>query len=206
MPKLKKEHTDSKKKEIFRAAWHSFMEKGYEKTTMREIAKRMDASTGILYNYFKTKEEILEEMQKRSHKRVQKRYEELRQKGTAREMLTTLFTWTLKSHSHKWAKKKARGGGGMLAEALRSEGIKKIIRSRHNQIEKYVAEIIEMGIKNGEINPHVDPKAMAGLYLALRWGLRMQMAIVGGTDVEKYRENIVKILLGNIWRDIEKKK
>ena len=201
MSELKNEQQDSKKKEIIHAAWHSFVENGFEKTTIEEIAKRMDVTTDSLHTYFKTKEEILEEMAKRRHQRIQKRYEELKQKDTAREMLTELFTWTLKSHSHKWAKKNTRGGGGMMAEAMRSEEIRNFIKSKHDQIEKYVSEIVEMGIKKGEINSHVDPTAMAGLYMALRWGLNMQMAVVGREDVEKYRENIVKILLGNIWRD-----
>ena len=62
MPKLKKEYTDSRRKEILQAAWKSFMEAGYEKTTMREIAKRMDASTGVLYTYYKNKTELLAAM------------------------------------------------------------------------------------------------------------------------------------------------
>ena len=64
MPKLKKEYADSRRKEIVMAAWQSFMEKGYEKTTMREIARRMNATTGVLYTYYKNKSEILLEMQK----------------------------------------------------------------------------------------------------------------------------------------------
>ncbi len=63
MPKLKKEYADSRKKEILRTASYCFYEIGYEKTTMREIARRMNATTGVLYIYFKKKEEILKELQ-----------------------------------------------------------------------------------------------------------------------------------------------
>lgn len=206
MSKAKKDFSEERKKEIIKAAWKSFMEVGYEKTTMREIAKRMDATTGILYNYFKSKEDILEEMEARFQERMQRNFEDIRQKDSAREMLTELFNRRIKVHSHRGEKKQSRGRGGLLAEALRSERIRQVFDKRYKQIEKNFGEIIEIGIKNGEISPHVDPKAMAGMLHALFWGLRMQAVIVDQKDIESYRENLVKILLGNTWLDVKKKK
>ena len=97
MPKLKKEYADLRKKEILKAAWKSFMEKGYEKTTIRAIAGRMGASTGIVYNYFKSKDEILKEMQGINTEIIQRYYEELSKKESAREMLVDLFNLSIKS-------------------------------------------------------------------------------------------------------------
>ena len=207
MPKLKKEYKDSRKKEIIWAAWQSFMEKGYEKTTIREIANRMDASTGIIYNYFKTKNEILEEMQKANEEILQHYFKEISQKETAREMLTDLFNYTVKfqyknkSQSVRKMKKYSRGVSGLLAEALRSDAIRNMLNSRFGIFEKYVSGIIEFGIQNGEINANVNPKAFAGMFDALRWGLAMQTALVDNKDIKFYRENIAEMLLGNIWRD-----
>ncbi len=36
-----------------------FAEQGYEKTSLREIAERLDVTKAALYYHFKTKEEIL---------------------------------------------------------------------------------------------------------------------------------------------------
>lgn len=163
-------------------------------------------SPGILYNYFKSKEDILEEMEARFQERMQRNFEDIRQKDSAREMLTELFNRRIKVHSHRGEKKQSRGRGGLLAEALRSERIRQVFDKRYKQIEKNFGEIIEIGIKNGEISPHVDPKAMAGMLHALFWGLRMQAVIVDQKDIESYRENLVKILLGNTWLDVKKKK
>ena len=206
MPKLKKEYLDSRKKEIIGAAWMSFMEKGYEKTTIREIAKRMGASTGIIYNYFKSKEEILKEMRGRNREIIQYYYEELRKKESAREMLADLFNITIrfqhaiKSQSVKEMKDKSRGWAGVLAEALRSEKVRKGISSYFSLIEKYISGIIEFGIQNGEINPNIDPKTLAGMIVAMRWGLTMQTAISDKKNIKSYREDVAKLLLGNIWK------
>jgi AcrR family transcriptional regulator len=206
MSQAKKDFSEERKKEIVKAAWRSFKEKGYEKTTIREIAKRMDATTGIIYNYFKSKEEILEEMEARSQRRIQSNYEQLRQKDTAREMLTELFNWRINIHSHKGEKKQSRGRGGVLAEALRSERIRKVLDARYKLIEKNFGEIVEIGIQNREIASHVDPKAMAGLLHALFWGLRMQTVILDQKNIESQREKMVNILLHNTWLDVKKKK
>jgi AcrR family transcriptional regulator len=44
--------------EILRAATKLFATKGYHSTTMNEIAKEAEFSTGSLYNFFKNKEEL----------------------------------------------------------------------------------------------------------------------------------------------------
>jgi AcrR family transcriptional regulator len=46
--------------EILDAAEPLFSAKGYRKTTISDIAKKMGAAQGMLYYYFKSKEEILE--------------------------------------------------------------------------------------------------------------------------------------------------
>ncbi len=44
--------------EIAAAAMHTFAEKGYAATRVEEVAKRAGVSKGLLYLYFKTKEEL----------------------------------------------------------------------------------------------------------------------------------------------------
>ncbi len=51
--------------EILDAAEHLFAGVGYRKTTIGDIAKKLGVAQGMLYYYFKSKEEILEEIIKR---------------------------------------------------------------------------------------------------------------------------------------------
>jgi AcrR family transcriptional regulator len=46
--------------EILDAADHLFFTKGYEATTISDIAQKMGVAQGMLYYYFKSKEEVLE--------------------------------------------------------------------------------------------------------------------------------------------------
>ncbi|MEW6131259.1 MAG: TetR/AcrR family transcriptional regulator [Acidobacteriota bacterium] len=60
MPKLGAEVIEEKKQRIEDAAKDLFIKQGFHATSMRDIAAKAGVSLGNLYNYFKTKESILE--------------------------------------------------------------------------------------------------------------------------------------------------
>jgi AcrR family transcriptional regulator len=60
MPKLSQEVIEEKKGRIEEAAKQLFIKQGFHATSMRDIAARTGTSLGNLYNYYSTKEEILE--------------------------------------------------------------------------------------------------------------------------------------------------
>lgn len=60
MPKLTQAVIEEKKIVIEDAAKELFIKQGFHAAPMREIARRADVSLGNLYNYYRTKEEILE--------------------------------------------------------------------------------------------------------------------------------------------------
>ncbi len=62
MPKgipLTKEEQERRRKEIFDASVHLFLEQGFNETSMRQIATAAGMGKSTLYNYFKSKDEIL---------------------------------------------------------------------------------------------------------------------------------------------------
>lgn len=62
MPKgipLTEEEQARRQREIFEAALHLFLEKGFAETSMREIAQAAGVGKSTLYDYFQTKDDIL---------------------------------------------------------------------------------------------------------------------------------------------------
>ena len=51
--------TTSKKERIIHAAAELFVKHGYASTSIRQIAQRADVATGLLYNYYDGKEDLL---------------------------------------------------------------------------------------------------------------------------------------------------
>lgn len=60
MPKIV--NVEEKKQEIYRAAAQVFFDKGYNDTTLGDIAKASNVGRSTLYQYFKNKEEIFHEV------------------------------------------------------------------------------------------------------------------------------------------------
>ena len=53
--------TDSnKKEEILAAALNLFLENGYEQTSVRMISQTIGCEVGLIYYYFKTKDDLFE--------------------------------------------------------------------------------------------------------------------------------------------------
>ena len=50
---------EARKDNVIDAALRVFAEKGYSDTTMTDIARKAGVSTPVLYEYFKTKEDLL---------------------------------------------------------------------------------------------------------------------------------------------------
>ncbi|MFC6289981.1 TetR/AcrR family transcriptional regulator [Levilactobacillus angrenensis] len=56
----RREQAQSTQKKIFNAALRVMQERGYEKTTIREICKQANTSLGSFYTYFKSKDAVLQ--------------------------------------------------------------------------------------------------------------------------------------------------
>lgn len=64
-PRTKKqnqERQEASKKRILEAALPLFAEQGFEKTSIRQIAQAAEISQGLMYNYFSSKDHLLQEI------------------------------------------------------------------------------------------------------------------------------------------------
>lgn len=59
MPKLSNEEMSARRADIIAAAGRCFARKGIQATTMREIFAEAGMSAGAVYNYFKTKDDLI---------------------------------------------------------------------------------------------------------------------------------------------------
>ena len=77
MPKLRPEAIEQRKDRIERAAKELFIAQGFHATSMRDIAAKAEVSLGNVYNYYRTKDEILESIIGRYHSAVDARLREI---------------------------------------------------------------------------------------------------------------------------------
>jgi AcrR family transcriptional regulator len=200
-PVMPKDYFDFRKNQILKSAWECFEEKGYQKFTIRDIAKKIGVSPGAIYNYFKGKDEIIEELHKWNLLEKKKLFDQTAQKGSTRESLGEFFTNIFQSIPEQELIKFHRGDINLWSEALRQKNLRKIFNENQEDSLNNLVELIQKGIESQEINARLNPKALAGYFLALWKGLQLQLVLTDDLDVNVYLEEIKEIMLGNTWRE-----
>ncbi|MFD1020844.1 TetR/AcrR family transcriptional regulator [Thalassobacillus hwangdonensis] len=82
---------ENKRQLLIDAAYKVFAKKGYKNASIKDIAKEAEITPGLVHYYFKSKEELLLEVQEHVQRRYQKQYEgrkpqELSMKETLNEI------------------------------------------------------------------------------------------------------------------------
>jgi AcrR family transcriptional regulator len=200
-PRMPKEHAEFRRRQVIAAAWDCFTENGYHETTVRDIAQRMKTSTGVIYRYFKGKDEILEAVNLCGQKGTAQFLDLAARKETSREAFAELLRVYGEEMSEADRVQNARGAIALWAEALKRKNYLKICESQQGLVFDLLTRLIKRGITAGEFKVAVDPEAFAGFILALLTGLQVQSVLFPGLDTSAYYEKVQRILVQNIWDD-----
>lgn len=182
------EYREEAKKRIVEAGLEVMYEKGYCKTTMEDIARRLDVSKPALYRYFKNKDELVIE----SANYLQTQYREIK---TARstdmcpvdewiEIFDQIMSPDIKIHA-------------LYFEILgitvhKPEVQKKSIEGMKHGIDQPAHEIAEQQQK-GLIPADTDPRTLAFSIVSLFNGMRVLILL--GVAWEEVRSRWTEILL-----------
>ena len=99
MPKIV--NHDQRREELLNASFALFAQRGYAAVTMRELAKELSVSTGLLYYYFPNKESLFEQMfALMSQRDVLRVTAELDPTSDISTKLTILFKYLSKNEDH----------------------------------------------------------------------------------------------------------
>jgi len=99
MPKIV-DH-DQRREELLTTSFALFAQRGYAAVTMRELARELDVSTGLLYYYFPNKEALFEQMfTLMSRRDVSRVTAELDATIPISDKLSILFKYLAKNESH----------------------------------------------------------------------------------------------------------
>jgi TetR/AcrR family transcriptional regulator, cholesterol catabolism regulator len=161
MPKgvpLTEEEQARRRCEIFQSAVHMFVEKGFTETSMREVAEAAGVGKSTLYDYFKTKDEILisyfeDEIVTITQLAAQIGQQDLPAEQKLRQILMAQLDYLL-------ANKRFYMKLSVEAQRLTMDSQARIHASRH-AYQDLVCKIIEAGIAEGSFRS-VDP------YLTMR--------------------------------------
>ncbi len=156
---------DEKREAVLRTAVQLFLEQGYHRATLNEVADRLNITKPALYNYFRSKEDILFECWTIGQERVEDRIAEIeafRESGLA----------TLRMLVRAYAVIMASTFGASLVRfnaADLTEANQKVTLAGKRRIDRAFRKAIKQGIADGSIKS-CDVKLTAFAILgALNW-------------------------------------
>lgn len=161
----REQQKERRRRQIFEAALRLFRERGFDATTVEEIAAAADIAKGTFFNYFPTKEAVLLHLNDMQVARIQAVVEETPgfEAMASREQIATIFAALAAGVELQ------RG----LVPLLIAEVLKRRLVLQQNErmidadFEQFLATIVAGGQARGELRADIEPIEQARLISAL---------------------------------------
>jgi AcrR family transcriptional regulator len=195
MPKVVPEYKEEARKRILATATDLFLEKGYKQTKMTEIARELGVSKGALYQYYKSKDELLLQVIKSgSQFRRSSLFKEMSPEQLSHLSSIEYFTRMIRSTDQM-----NQLGVEIASAALHNKELMQGLRSFYQQEVDVVQEYFENLKEKELIKPEINTRVIALSILAIRTGLRGFMSTEENQEViNKTWRTMIELLIREI--------
>lgn len=185
------EKSAQKKKFILETARKVFVEKGYQKVTMKDIVEACDISRGGLYLYFENTSDIFREVMRMESEEADDVFSNsIKEDATASDILV-LF---LQEQKKELLQKKDTLSRAIYEYYFESQPEKNnVLKKQFDSAAKVIEKLIEIGVENGEFYETVDCKEAARNIMFVIEGLKISAQTIGVT-ADAYDKQILYIL------------
>ena len=198
MPRTSAAHASEMRERILGGAHRAMLAGGYRGTTMPAIASEADVSVGLLYRYFKSKEELYLAMcEAVTQAQLNELTVQISQITDARERLSRAVGHFVDSlDAEHWGAVVTTG----WAEADINPALRDMLRRRCDQIRAFATMFLREAIARGEIEPEVDVEALSLATTMLMDGVIAHQAEMGDRFDPALVERSVIALIGRTLR------
>jgi AcrR family transcriptional regulator len=163
-PGLRERKKQRTRETILSAALGLFAERGYNHTTLEDIAEAAEVSTGTLFAYFPSKEDILFPEERQFYEQLNERLEQRPPHATTFDVLRD-FLATRESPDKTFT---------LRMKILRDDGLRDRLRARYMRVERLLADSIakDLDAAPDDLRPTVLAAATAAALAAVGERLR----------------------------------
>ena len=181
MPKVVPEYKEVARTRIIQAATKIFSEKGYQDTSMDDIAKEIGVTKATLYSYFDSKKDIFNIIAISANQKLRDTLQTSLNNHDYVGALGGIVNWKidlLKEFIHTSI--------DIAKLSPHDEDITKILREEREKDLKSLQVFLQSQIDDKTIRGNVDAYVLANIVLALYWEMITQL--YAGFDEEKVHE------------------
>ncbi len=187
---------EQRKQEIIEKAMKVFIEKGYHKTNLADIAKECNMGRTTLYQYFKDKDEIFDYVAEQLSKNLEADCMNIleNKKLSAAEKLKMIIS--LLTLQYQLEKNKMLVMVEMWLLSKRdNDTLKRKFEKRINVLRKMFEQLLDEGIRAKEFK-EINSRAMAFTISTLLETFVIQAAFVNNISYQEHLNNIYALLNG----------
>jgi TetR/AcrR family transcriptional repressor of uid operon len=189
--------TLDRRQQILEAAMICFAKRGFHQTSMHDISTEAGISVGLIYRYFKNKEEVIAALAAEHKKDIADLIERAGQAPTLLEAMEILFT----SHCCEQSPQIISAFVvDLFAEASRNPRVARIVRNVAKAKADGVADLIARSPEGRRLAPWLDPHEIAEMIFALNDGTMMRSVFrASGSSIARQRERQLNVAR-TLWR------
>lgn len=188
MPKVSEEYAHARRQEILSAAWCCFAQKGFHKTTMRDICEKAGLSSGAVYSYFKSKEDIFaatatQDLRSRLHP-----IESAKDEPDIPAHMAGLIDRFTGDMGSPEGQTHARLAIELWSEALSNEDVATTLREVRQAFRGRMQKVVERLQAEGLVDPSLPPHSVVNVMASIHIGLVVQQALGDDLDTTGYAQ------------------
>jgi len=203
MPKISEEQKVNRRNQIMQAALICAARKGFHQTSMRDICREARLSIGAVYNYYKSKEEILAAITKEGRQAKRLMWNRVTECQNAKESFRELFRHIFRAYESEAFKTYGSIDLETYCEATRNEEIRRIMLEEYDTLTNPLIEIIRNWQRKNEIRGDVDPGYLANYLIALSVGIKIHLLVQPDLAVNGFERVWGKAFLDGIWTGLQ---
>jgi len=186
-----------RRQQILEAAMVSFAKRGFHQTSMHDISAEAGISVGLIYRYFKNKEEVIAALAAEHKKDIAELLERAGGAPILREAMEILFT------SHCCEKSPQIISAfvvDLFAEASRNPRVAKVVRSVVKTKTDGVVDLIARSPEGRRLAPWLDAHEIAEMIFAVNDGTMMRSVFrASSASISRQRERQLNVAR-TLWR------
>jgi len=168
------EAADDRRQQILEAAIVCFGKTGFHQTSMHDISAEAGISVGLIYRYFKNKDEVISAIAAEHKKEIAQLLERARQAPTLLESFEILFT----SHCCEDSPQTISAFVvDLFAEAGRNQRVAKLVRDVVRTKTKGLTDLIARSTDSKHTTGGLQPDEIAEMIFALNDGAMMRSVL-----------------------------
>lgn len=174
MPRVKPEYKRERRSQIIEAARTCFARDGFHRTTLQDVFAEAGLSAGAVYNYFRSKDELILAIAQDRHEEEAGVLAQGAETQDPMEALRNIADRFIDTYLSDAATEKRLIAIQTWSEAMRSEDILRSVHEGFNVPRGQIAALLKRAQRTGQIDPGLSSDAVARSMIALFYGFILQ--------------------------------